>query len=216
MTDGARQYSPACERNRDPILTQLRTYVAPGARVIEIASGTGMHAVHFAAELSGVTWQPTDPSEEAVASIRAWSSDCEAPGLLPPLRLDVCCEADWPIQLYDVLFCANMIHIAPWSACLALFAGAGRCVAQHGRVVLYGPFRRSGFIEPSNLAFDANLRERNSDWGVRERDDVAEVAARQGFVLRHDVEMPSNNRLLVFERSFLSGAQNRESLTETS
>jgi hypothetical protein len=198
--DDRRRHSPAAERNRGPILDVLSRVLPPRGTLLEIASGTGQHAVHCAAGLPGWTWQPSDPDPEAVASIAAWAADVALPNLRAPLQLDVG-AADWGVCSLDAVFCANMIHIAPWSACEGLVAGASRHLPPGGLLILYGPFVVAG--EPtaaSNLAFDADLRMRNPEWGLRELDRVAALAADAGLALHRQFAMPANNRLVVFGR----------------
>ena len=204
----ARAYSPASRRNREPILAVLAS-VLPASegprRVLEIASGTGEHAAFFAGELPHLTWQPSDGDPAALASIAAWREVSGPSGPLPnlaaPVTLDV--MAPWASDIGDIdaVFCANMIHIAPWAACLALFRGAAGALCAGGRLILYGPFSEGGrHTAPSNEAFDASLRARNPSWGVRDLDDVRAVAEAVGFLLEARHEMPANNLTLAFRR----------------
>ncbi|MDO9487764.1 MAG: DUF938 domain-containing protein [Sphingomonadaceae bacterium] len=195
-----RRSSPSAERNRDPILAVLRRVLPAEGRVLEIAAGTGEHAVHFASALPGLSWQPTDPDADSRRSIAAWRAEAELPNLLPPLELDV--TRDWPIGEVDAIVCINMLHISPWAATSALMAGAGARVTQGGVLFVYGPFRRPGVpTAPSNEAFDQSLRSRDPAWGLRDLDVVEAEARGQGLMLREVVEMPANNLSLVFERS---------------
>jgi len=204
MPDDGRARAPATLRNREPILAVLRVLLpaaADGAplRVLEIASGTGEHAVFFAAALPHVTWQPSDLDPAALASADAWRRDAGLPNLAAPIRLDVC--APWPdvARTQDVIFCANMIHIAPWEACLGLWRGAA--ASEVTTVVLYGPFAIGGrHTAPSNEAFDASLRARDARWGVRDLEDVVRAAEAEGFALVARHEMPANNQTLGFGR----------------
>ena len=199
MEDG-RLYSTACERNREPILRVLEGVLEEGALVLEIASGTGMHAVFFAAHLPGVTWQPSDADEAALRSIEAWRAAEPAPNLRAPLHLDVLAHP-WPLERADAIFNANMIHISPWESTLALFEGAERITAAGAPLVLYGPFRIDGaHTAESNAAFDASLRARDPRWGVRDLADVEAVAAQHGFAQERVVPMPANNLCVVFRR----------------
>lgn len=199
----ARAYAPATARNREPILAVL-TALLPAAegpkRVLEIASGTGEHAAFFAARLPHLWWQPSDADAAALASIAAWrESTGPLANLAAPIRLDV--TAAWPEGAVDVVLSANMIHIAPWEACLSLFRGASEVLVPGGLLVLYGPFAEGGrHTAPSNEAFDASLRARDARWGVRDLDDVRRVAEAAGFVLEARHEMPANNLTLVFRR----------------
>jgi cyclopropane fatty-acyl-phospholipid synthase-like methyltransferase len=200
MEPDLRQFSPSTSRNRDPILAVLREVVTPGSKILEIASGTGEHAVHFAAGLDGVVIQPTDPSAEARTSIEAWRRHVGEARLLPPLDLDVR-RAPWPVERADAIVCINMIHIAPWAACEALMAGAARSLPSGGPLILYGPYKRDGrHTAASNEAFDASLRRRDPGWGVRDLADVTALAAREGLALERIVEMPANNLTVVFRR----------------
>jgi len=194
-----KQHSPSCERNRDPILDVLRRVLPARGAVLEIAAGSGQHAVHFSAALPHLTWQPTDPTEAALASIEAWREDAKE-NLLPARRLDVT-DDPWPVSRADAVVCCNMIHIAPWSACEALLRGAARALPPGGVLYLYGPFKRGGVhTAPSNEAFDAWLKAKDPSYGVRDLEAVIEAAAAQGFVLREVVEMPANNLSVVFAR----------------
>jgi SAM-dependent methyltransferase len=192
--------SAAAARNRDPILTVLREVLPSRGFVLEIASGTGEHAAYFAANLPDLTWQPTDPDPEALASIGAHRAAAGIPNLLPPLKLDATAPA-WPIETADAVVSINMVHIAPWSATEGLMAGAGRILGPGGVLYLYGPYReRATPTAPSNDAFDASLRGRNPEWGLRFVEDVCRLAETHGLVLDRRVEMPANNLSLVFTR----------------
>jgi SAM-dependent methyltransferase len=193
--------APAPERNKGPILDVLRRVLPRQGVVLEIASGTGQHVVHFAAGLPDLTWQPSDADAQARASIAAWRADANLPNVLPPLDLDVRCEP-WPVQRADALVCINMIHIAPWAAAVHLVEGARRILPPGAPLVLYGPYRRDGrHTAPSNAAFDADLRRRNPDWGVRDLEAVAALAAENAFAFDEAVEMPANNLTVVFRRN---------------
>jgi SAM-dependent methyltransferase len=200
-----RQTSPAAERNRVPISEVLLRLLPPAGRALEIASGTGQHAVHFARTLPGWRWQPSDPSDAARASIASWIADEGATTIAAPLALDVLAPADaWPVAAgaFDLVFCANMLHISPWGTCAALMAGAARALRPGGRLVTYGPYLEDEVeTAPSNLAFDADLKARDASWGLRRREDVAAVASTAGLAFVERVAMPSNNLLLVFVRS---------------
>lgn len=197
MTDH-RRYAPAAARNRDPILAVLRSVLPAQGTVLEVASGSGEHAIHFAAALPDLRIQPSDPDPAAVLSITAWAAMAGLANLLPPLRLDAA-AADWPVARADAILCINMIHIAPWAATLGLLAGAGRLLEAGAPLFLYGPFRRAGrALEPSNAAFDQDLRRRDPAWGLRVLEDVAERAAAAGFAAPLVTEMPANNLSVVF------------------
>jgi SAM-dependent methyltransferase len=192
--------SAAAERNRGPILAELRRLLPAHGVALEIASGTGQHAAHFAAALPGWQWQPSDLDPVARASIDAWRDGVA--NVRPALELDVM-EPAWPgvPASLDAIFCANLLHIAPWSTCAALMQGAARHLAQGGLLLLYGPYMVDGEpTAPSNLAFDADLRARNPAWGLRRLAEVMEQAEAAGFALRERVAMPANNLLLVLAR----------------
>lgn len=194
-----KQHAPAAERNREPLLAVLRRVLPqhPGAQVLELASGTGQHALHFAGALPHLRWQPTDADADARASIAAWRAEAGLDNLLPPLFLDV--REPWPVAAADAIFCANMIHISPWTCTLALLAGAAAVLPPGSPLVLYGPYRRGGaHTAPSNAAFDASLRARDPSWGVRDLEVV--VAEARGFTLDEVVEMPANNLTVVLRR----------------
>ncbi|OOG56031.1 DUF938 domain-containing protein [Polaromonas sp. C04] len=201
-----RQHSPAAERNRQPILEVLQRLLPRHGTALEIASGTGQHVAHFASGLPGWTWQPSDPQADALASITAWCAQGDSGGLpanvRPPVRLDVM-DGDWPgVGVVDAIFCANMLHIAPWPTCAALMRGAARHLAPHGVLLTYGPYLVDGVATaPGNLAFDQSLRARNPAWGIRHLADVAHEAAQAGLRLREQIAMPANNLLLVFGRA---------------
>lgn len=204
MTD-LRRTAPSAARNRDPILAVLSEVLPASGTVLEIASGSGEHAIHFAHGLPGLDWQPSDPDPDALASIAAWRAEggrAEAgrANLLAPLALDAA-SIDWPVARADAVVCINMIHISPWAATEGLMAGAGRLLLAGAPLVLYGPYRRAGrAIAPSNAAFDEDLRRRNPAWGLRALEDVADIAAAHGFDLERVVEMPANNLTVVFRK----------------
>ena len=195
-------HSPAADRNKQPILVALRGVLGERGTALEIASGTGQHAVWFAASLAGWTWQPTDADEGMLPAIRERIAQSGLGNVLPPLHLDV--TAQWPAfpRKFDAIFCANMLHIAPWDTCRALMAGAARCLDHGGKLLTYGPYFEEGVPPaPSNLSFDESLRARDPSWGIRELADVAAEAVRAGLELSRRVEMPANNLLLVFTAS---------------
>jgi len=190
--------APAVARNRDAILAVLRRVLPAEATVLEIASGSGEHAIHIAAALPGLTWFPSDPEPEARRSIAAHTRLARLTNIRPPLALDARASA-WPVGRADAVICINMIHIAPWSATEGLMAGAGRVLTGTGLLFLYGPFREGGqHSAESNAAFDASLRARDQEWGVRDLESVADLAARYGFVMAERVAMPANNTSLIF------------------
>lgn len=190
----------APERNKVPILEVLRRVLPNTGTLLEIASGSGQHAVFFAQNLPGLRVQPSDCDPKNLESIRAWAEEARLPNLLPPLTLDVRASS-WVGERVEALFNANMIHITPWDCTEALFAGAGRHLAPGGVFVLYGPFREgSEHTAPSNAAFDAELHTRDARYGVRDREAVTALAEAAGLRLRERVAMPANNLCLVFER----------------
>lgn len=190
---------PATRRNRDPLLAVLQRVLPERGLLLEIASGSGQHAVYMAPKLPGLTWQPTDPEPEAVASIAAWRDTHPSPNLLAPIALDV--TEPWPIESAAAVLCVNMIHISPWAATLGLFQGAGRVLTPDGVLVTYGPYRVGGVhTAPSNAAFDGSLRARNPAWGVRDVRDLQDAAAPHGLILGEQVPMPANNMTLVWTR----------------
>lgn len=194
------QHSPACERNRDPILNVLQQVLADSTAVLEVSSGTGMHAVHMAAGLPHLTWQPSDISEHALLSIQAWSELQPATNLLPPVQLDVR-DSEWPAEGIDAIFNANMIHISPWETSQGLMAGAGRLLPTGGRLVMYGPYRVDGeHTSVSNARFDASLRARDPSWGVRDLSEVKALALSHGLRFQSQVQMPANNLMVVYQR----------------
>lgn len=192
--------APAVARNRDPILAVLRRVLPPTGLVLEIASGSGEHAVHVAAAMPALRWQPSDPAPAALASIAAHARAAGLANLLPPVSLDAAAPL-WPVASADAIVAINMVHIAPWAATQGLMAGAGRVLPEGGPLVLYGPFTRDGrHTAPSNADFDADLRARDPAWGVRDMATIAEVASGCGLRLSERVEMPANNLILVFRR----------------
>ncbi|MGF6770118.1 SAM-dependent methyltransferase [Paraburkholderia sp. GAS199] len=198
-----RQRSPSTERNREPILGVLRDVLPAQARVLEIASGTGQHAVWFAAAMPGLDWQPSDLDADARASIAAWTAHEGLANVRAPLALDVH-DTGWGVDepgSLDAVVCINMIHISPWSAAQALFAGASRRLAEGGVLYLYGPYKRGGeHTALGNQAFDQQLRSRNAEWGVRDMEAVVALGAAAGLACGEPVAMPANNFSLVFRK----------------
>lgn len=194
-----RQVSQAAERNKAPILDVLRDTLPARGLVLEVASGTGQHVAHLAAALPHLLFQPSDPQIANHASIRAWSEGLV--NVRPPLAIDV--EAEhWGVARADAVLAINLIHIAPWSACLALLAGAARLLQDGGLLYLYGPFAEDGMhVSSSNAEFDRALRARDPAWGVRDLVDVAEAARAAGFEVARVVAMPANNRSLLLRRA---------------
>jgi SAM-dependent methyltransferase len=201
MPDGARA-SPSTARNREPILEALRPRLAPAARVLEVASGAGEHAMFIAGALPEVLWQPSDPDPEALASIAAWRGVSGLENLAAPIRLDAADPASWPEGPFEAVVCINMIHISPWAATEGLMAGAGRALAPGGRLFLYGPYVEADVATaPSNLAFDRSLKNRDPSWGLRDLADVKALAAANGLGFLERIAMPANNLIVVFGKA---------------
>jgi SAM-dependent methyltransferase len=194
-----RQSAPPAERNKGPILEVLKRVLPARGFVLEIASGTGQHTAHFAEALPALEFQPTEADSEMLPSIAAW---CEGlSNVRAPFTFDIA-ELPWPVERADAILCINMIHIAPWQATLDLMKGAGRTLGDGGVLVLYGPYRRGGaHTAPSNEAFDASLRSRNFEWGIRDLEKVAEVAGGHGLALAETVAMPANNFTVLFRKA---------------
>jgi SAM-dependent methyltransferase len=203
----------AFHRNHEPIWAVLQKFLAgKSGDVAEVGSGTGQHVVHFAKHTPDIIWWPSDLNERHLKSIEAWRAHTGLPNIRPPLRIDLTdpawCPAmhdgSGPVELLAV-FCANVIHIAPWRVAEGLFAGAGRYLRSDGRLFLYGPFKREGkHTAMSNAVFDTSLREQDVEWGVRDIADLEKLAAGVGLALIEAVPMPANNMILVFGRSDLS------------
>jgi len=193
-----RLQAPATQRNRDAILDVLRQVLPPSGLVLEVASGSGEHAIHFAAALPALTFQPSDPAPDALASIAAWTQGSGLSNILPPLRLDASAP-QWPVASADAILCINMIHISPWSATVGLFRQAGRLLKPGSPLYLYGPYRRPGRpLEPSNAAFDESLRGRDPEWGLRDLGEIAALATANGLGAPQVIEMPANNLSVIF------------------
>lgn len=196
----ARLYAPATQRNRYPILEVLERVLPRDGLVLEVASGSGEHAVWFAQRLRPLRWQPSDADPRMRRSIAAHAGDAGCATLLPPLALDAT-DPVWPITAAEAVVCINLLHIAPWVAAQGLTAGAARLLPPGGVLYLYGPYKRGGqHTSPSNEAFDASLRAQNPAWGLRDLDAVEELAASHGLALSEVIEMPANNLSLVFAK----------------
>jgi len=195
-----RRQAPAAARNREPIADILLPRLSPGASVLEIASGTGEHAVHMAAARPDIHWQPSDPDPDSRASIAAWIAHTGLANVAPPVDLDVR-RRPWLVGPVDLILCCNMIHIAPWACAEALIAGAGDMLNPGGILFLYGPFRRDGaHTAPSNEAFDQSLRARDPSWGVRDLEAVTELAEAADMAFADAVAMPANNFSILYRR----------------
>lgn len=203
---GARKYAPATQRNREPILEILQRVLPEHGTILEVAAGSGEHAVYFAPKLAPRCWLPSDPDPENLASIAAWRAQAGCADLLEPIALDVT-DPRWPVEqrppepAISAVVAINLIHIAPWSAAEGLMAGAGRILARGGVLYLYGPYRRGGaHTAPSNAEFDRSLKSRDPRWGVRDLEAVIELAGRQGLSHLRTESMPANNLSVTFRR----------------
>jgi hypothetical protein len=196
---GAQRSAPAALRNREPIAEVLAEWLPASGLALEVASGTGEHAVFFAERFPQLEWQPTDIYAEALASIGAWREASGLPNVREPLRLDAAAAA-WPIDRADAVLSINMVHISPWTSALGLISGAARLLPTGAPLILYGPWLKADIpTAPSNLAFDADLRGRDPEWGLRRVEDFAE-AARLSFELAGIRPMPANNLMLLLRR----------------
>ena len=211
MTDGRRFYeepeagerrsAPAALRNRQPIADVLREWLPKTGLVLEIASGTGEHAAHFAREFPQLEWQPSDLHADALSSIAAWRQSVDLPNLRAPMVIDAAAP-DWPIEKADAVLSINMVHISPWASALGLIAGAARILPIGGPLILYGPWLKDDIeTVPSNLAFDADLKYHDPEWGLRRVEDFASAAADEGLELEQTRAMPANNLMLLLHRS---------------
>jgi len=199
MTDH-RLYAPAVPRNRGPILDVLRSILPAKGLVLEIASGSGEHAVHFAAAFPGLTFQPSDPDEKARASIDAWAAASGLPNIKPAVALDAS-RPPWPLSWADAILCVNMVHISPWAATIGLFHQAYDILPPGAPLYLYGAYLRAGVeTAESNLAFDAWLKGQNPEWGLRDLDEVVALARENEFSEPQIIEMPANNLSVIFRR----------------
>ena len=195
-----RRSAPHVARNAVPIAEVLRAVLPERGLVLEIASGTGEHILHFAREFPELRWQPSDPDPAALASIEAWRAGAGPANLLSPVALDAR-SPDWPVAAADAILCINMVHISPWAATLGLLRGAGRLLGPGAPLYLYGAYRQAGVpTAPSNEAFDASLRARDPEWGLRQLEDVVAAAAAQGLRLETVVPMPANNLSVVLRK----------------
>jgi Protein of unknown function (DUF938) len=197
MTDH-RQYAPATLRSCDFILDVLRDVLPMTGVILEIASGSGEHVVHFARNLPSLAFQPSDPEPAALLSVAAWVKDAQVTNVRAPIVLDAS-QLPWPIASADGIICINMVHISPWDATIGLITGAAATLPPGSPLYLYGPYRRKGVaMAPSNEAFDRNLRDRNPTWGLRDLEAVAAIAQSVGFSVPTVTEMPANNLSVVF------------------
>jgi SAM-dependent methyltransferase len=199
-----RRSAPAALRNREPIADVLADWLPASGLVLEVASGTGEHSVHFAGRFPDLDWQPSDTHAQALASIRAWRKQSELANLRDPIELDASAP-DWPMDRADAVLNINMVHITPWSAAIGLLTGAQRLLAPGAPLILYGPWF-SDRIEtaPSNLAFDSDLKARDPEWGLRRVEDFAAEAQSRGFEFVAQRPMPANNLMLLFRKGTVS------------
>lgn len=197
-----KKHAPATLRNRDAILALLRHELPEWGTVLEVASGSGEHAVFFAEAMPQLAWQPSDPDREALASILAYRIEYAGVNLRLPVQLDASAPDTWEVRRADAIVCINMVHISPWAATQGLFQGASQLLESRAPVILYGPYMESGIeTAPSNLDFDASLKARNPEWGLRDLSVVDELAAEHGFERAARHEMPANNLLLIYRRA---------------
>lgn len=196
----AKRHAPATARNRDAIAAVLADWLPPSGKVLEVASGSGEHIVHFAAIFPALDWQPSDPDPAGLASIAAWRQGAALANIAPPLAIDAA-VSDWPLVHADAVLCINMVHISPWAATAGLFAGAARLLPSGAPLILYGPYIEADVATAqSNVAFDASLRGRDPAWGLRATDAVKAVASETGFAFIERRAMPANNLMLLFRR----------------
>ncbi len=205
-SNGQRKLSPTAARNKMPIAKAMLPFIPDQARILEIAAGTGEHALHMCQMRPDIFWQPSDPDVASRESQAAWGEDCRDQ-IASPLDIDLL-KPEWALPFagaikpeFEAIFCANMIHIAPWEATLALAEGAQIILRKGGRVILYGPFLEGETTAPSNLAFDNTLKMRNPAWGVRDLKSVKHIFADAGFNVLARIEMPKDNRVIIFEKS---------------
>jgi len=196
-----RLFYPATERNRDVILEVLNRILPKTGHILEVASGSGEHVIHFAKNHPEITWQPSDLAEDSRLSIQAWIDHSGLKNIAPPLALDTT-AANWPNTPLDALICINMVHISPWEATLGLMEKAGQLLKENGFLYLYGPYQRDGqHTAPSNASFEGWLKEKDNRFGVRHMEEVEQVAVDNGLKLSQIIDMPANNFSLVFHRA---------------
>jgi hypothetical protein len=196
-----KRHAPATLRNRDAIAAVLVEWLPATGTVLEVASGSGEHVVHFAAAFPTLGWQPSDPDPAGLVSIAAWCADAGLANIAPPLALDAS-VGGWPIDRADAILCINMVHISPWDATLGLLAGAARLLRTGAPLILYGPYVELNVpTADSNIAFDASLRARDPAWGLRNIDGVKAAAADAGLTFMERRAMPANNLMLLFRRT---------------
>jgi hypothetical protein len=198
---GMRRSAPAALRNREPIAEVLREWLPDSGLVLEIASGTGEHVVHFAECFPKLEWQPSDIHADALTSVEAWRRDSGLANVREPITLDAS-SPEWPVDRADAVLSINMVHISPWTSALGLLEGAARLLPPEAPLIMYGPWITSAFeTAPSNLEFDQNLRARDPEWGLRSVEEFAAAAAKSGLKLKQTRTMPANNLMLLFLRT---------------
>ena len=197
---GERRSAPAALRNREPIAEVLREWLPEAGVVLEIASGTGEHAIYFAEHFPALEWQPSDLHPDALNSVEAWRETAALANVRPPLTIDAA-SPDWPVQAADAILSINMVHISPWSSALGLLDGTARLLSPGAPLILYGPWLKAD-VPPvqSNLDFDADLKRRDPEWGLRKVEDFASAAAERGLDLLETRPMPANNMMLLLRR----------------
>ncbi|MEL6528607.1 MAG: DUF938 domain-containing protein [Pseudomonadota bacterium] len=196
-----KKHAPATLRNREAILAMLRHELPEWGTVLEVASGSGEHAVYFAEHMSALSWQPSDPDAEALASIEAYRAEYKGVNLRQPILLDASKPGSWELERADALLCCNMVHISPWAATVGLFEGGAHLLDSEAPLIVYGPFfENDAEPAPSNQQFNLGLRSRDERWGIRQIEDVDQVARQAGFTRSARHEMPANNLILVYRR----------------
>ena len=199
-TRGAQRSAPAALRNREPIADVLAEWLPACGLMLEIASGSGEHAIFFAERFPSIEWQPSDVHPDALASIAAWRDTADLPNVRAPLSIDAA-STDWPIDQADAVLSINMVHISPWTSALGLLAGADRLLGPGAPLILYGPWLKDDIeTVPSNLDFDADLKRRDPAWGLRHVEEFDAAAARRGFTLEDVRRMPANNLMMLWRK----------------
>lgn len=202
-----KKHAPATNRNREPILNVLKDCLPPEGTILEVASGTGQHAIYFIKQLPNPYWQPTDPDEMSRKSISAWWWEVQLNDILPPMDLNAQ-DSVWPVEQEELpqpissVVCINMIHISPWESAIGLMKGAARILPKDGILYLYGPYKIDGqHTAPSNELFDVSLRDQNAEWGIRDLTDVKKIALENGLSFVKSVDMPANNLSVIFKKT---------------
>jgi cyclopropane fatty-acyl-phospholipid synthase-like methyltransferase len=198
--ESSMRYAPAADRNKEPLVAVLSTLLPQRGAVLEIASGTGQHVVHFARSFPSLSWQPSEADEGLISSIRGHAQCSGCSNIEDVIQVNVHAPV-WSVDIYDAIIAINMIHIAPWSATHDLFRGGTEHLKYGGTLIMYGPYRFFGYDHAeSNRLFDQRLRAQNAAWGIRNLESIGQVAAGFGFALSAAIPMPANNHVLVFKR----------------